>query len=89
MKLAQLLLAPRLGCRDRTELGPVFRLVARRPGPATWASDWREGENNSTRVIRGGSWRNHGAICTASFRLGGVPGDAYQNLGFRLACIGE
>lgn len=38
----------------------------------------------SVRVIRGGSWNNNGVNCTASNRNSNEPGNANNNLGFRL-----
>ena len=43
--------------------------------------EWSRG---SDRVIRGGSWNNQGVNCMASNRNRNEPGNANQNLGFRL-----
>jgi formylglycine-generating enzyme required for sulfatase activity len=51
-----------------------------------WCADLYD-PKDSTRVWRGGSWRNHGRACRAAGRDGGSPSDGYHYLGFRLARV--
>jgi uncharacterized protein (TIGR02996 family) len=41
----------------------------------------------SARVIRGGSWLNHGLHCRSANRSGYVPSFRYYFLGFRVALV--
>ena len=51
-----------------------------------WCADpWNEG--SSERAWRGGSWKNSGAGCLATFRFKGEPTIRYNNLGFRLVRV--
>ena len=47
-----------------------------------WCWDLWEG---SSRVIRGGSWRDSAGGCRSAYRDGDVPGGRFHSLGFRLA----
>lgn len=46
---------------------------------------WHGPENDSDRVIRGGSWKDDSQSCTAVIRNYYHPGDRYYHVGFRLA----
>jgi uncharacterized protein (TIGR02996 family) len=66
-----------------------------------WCSDWYDegyyanspradppGPSGSViRVFRGGSWRDPGRYCRSADRSGGLPGDRYDYLGFRVALV--
>ena len=41
----------------------------------------------SSRVLRGGSWRNFARLCRAAYRDDGTPGNRYSISGFRLVCV--
>jgi formylglycine-generating enzyme required for sulfatase activity len=38
------------------------------------------------RVVRGGSWDVVAALCAVAYRVGDLPGDRYEKLGFRVVC---
>ena len=48
-------------------------------------SGWEIGDNTS-RVIRGGSWVDDPWNCRSAYRDYGPPDDALNGLGFRVAC---
>ena len=66
-----------------------------------WCQDWYDADyyknsptNNpkgqstgSSRVLRGGSWRNFARLCRAAYRDDGTPGNRYSISGFRLVCV--
>jgi len=43
-----------------------------------------EGDDDSRRVIRGGSWVGAAALCRSAFRFRSLPGNRDWNRGFRL-----
>ena len=48
-----------------------------------WTGSWYT--EGSTRALRGGSWDDLDKNCRAAYRLGGTPGDWYNDVGFRVA----
>jgi len=40
-----------------------------------------------SRVLRGGSWMNHGWLCRSAQRFRNSPGNSTTNYGFRLVCV--
>jgi formylglycine-generating enzyme required for sulfatase activity len=52
-----------------------------------WCADQVGPKVGSTRVIRGGSWIDHGPICQTTFHSGYGPALRSNNLGFRLARV--
>jgi hypothetical protein len=44
-----------------------------------------EGRTGDNRVLRGGSWINNGRNCRSANRNNNSPGNANNNIGFRLA----
>jgi uncharacterized protein (TIGR02996 family) len=52
-----------------------------------WCADFHGGKKSTARVIRGGCWSIHGALCAAANRGEREPDDASQYLGFRLARV--
>jgi formylglycine-generating enzyme required for sulfatase activity len=56
-------------------------------GAPTDGSAWLEsGNENSTKVIRGGSWVSDPRNCRSAYRDGNSRDDRNTNLGFRVAC---
>lgn len=49
-------------------------------------SAWLSEENSSYRVLRGGSWFNHGFNVRSDARSSSSPGGIYDILGFRVVC---
>jgi formylglycine-generating enzyme required for sulfatase activity len=61
-----------------------------------WCSDWygeysddkiadpQGPKKGGLRVLRGGAWNRHSELCRASHRGRGLPGDRYNNVGFRV-----
>jgi formylglycine-generating enzyme required for sulfatase activity len=49
--------------------------------------EWTSSPEGSSRVVRGGGWRNQAASCTASYRDWDVPGNSFSSLGFRLLAV--
>jgi formylglycine-generating enzyme len=43
--------------------------------------------NESVRVVRGGSWYDRGRHCRSSYRFGSVPSFRYRYCGFRLSAV--
>lgn len=54
-------------------------------GAPTNGMAWMAGENESTRVIRGGSWEGIEAICRTSSRFKANMNIGYDDVGFRIA----
>ena len=54
---------------------------------ANTVTDPQGGASGTSRVERGGSWRNLADFCTVGRRGYDSPGDRYGILGFRLACL--
>jgi formylglycine-generating enzyme required for sulfatase activity len=48
-------------------------------------SDPKGADTGSYRVLRGGCWSEHAYSCRVAFRGDYAPGDAYSDLGFRVA----
>jgi formylglycine-generating enzyme required for sulfatase activity len=56
-------------------------------GAPTDGSAWLEsGNENSTKVRRGGSWRLSPGDCRSAYRIGNSRAFRYHGLGFRVAC---
>ena len=53
--------------------------------PAQPMTDPTGPDTGDNRVLRGGSWINHGRDCRSASRNGYSPGDANYDIGFRLA----
>ena len=51
---------------------------------AEGGSDPTGASSGSSRVFRGGSWRNNSGYCAVSYRNLKYPGDRYNDLGFRV-----
>jgi uncharacterized protein (TIGR02996 family) len=65
-----------------------------------WCADWHDGDfyrhgpardpqgpgTGSFRVLRGGSWADHGRSCRAANRHRALPVSRYNNFGLRVAC---
>ena len=49
-------------------------------------SVWEEGGDDSTRVLRGGSWANDPWDCRSAYRLYDPPDDRSSHIGFRVVC---
>ncbi len=49
--------------------------------------EWTSSQEGSDRVIRGGSWYDHGSNCTAANRLWVGPGIRCSIVGFRLLAV--
>jgi formylglycine-generating enzyme required for sulfatase activity/uncharacterized caspase-like protein len=54
-------------------------------GAPTDGTAWLDNNHNQSHVMRGGSWRNEASLCRSSFRLSGAFGQAFNNVGFRVA----
>lgn len=50
-------------------------------------SAWLSGGDSSRRVLRGGSWINHGELCRAALRKWTAPGVRDDRLGFRVVAV--
>jgi len=50
-----------------------------------WCEDWYDNDN-TYRVVRGGSWDNNAEYCRVSHRYNYHPDGRYYFIGFRLAC---
>jgi formylglycine-generating enzyme required for sulfatase activity len=55
-------------------------------GAPTDGSAWVEGDNQTLRLLRGGSWGNLPANCRSAFRNGLARDSQYTDNGFRLVC---
>ena len=53
----------------------------------TDGSVWEEGGDDSTRVLRGGSWGNNPWGCRSAYRNYYSSGNRYFNIGFRVVCV--
>ncbi|MDJ0774847.1 MAG: formylglycine-generating enzyme family protein [Mastigocoleus sp. MO_167.B18] len=49
-------------------------------------SPWIEDNNNTHRVLRGGSWSNLPAYCRSAFRYYDDPNYGYEDFGMRVVC---
>ena len=49
-------------------------------------SAWTTGDDDSLRVLRGGSWFNSPRYCRSAFRTGNARGFQLSSIGFRLVC---
>jgi formylglycine-generating enzyme required for sulfatase activity/uncharacterized caspase-like protein len=49
-------------------------------------SAWLSDNDNHLRLLRGGSWSFDPGYCRSAFRVGGLPDDAYADVGFRVVC---
>jgi formylglycine-generating enzyme required for sulfatase activity len=52
-------------------------------------SAWLSSDQNSLRVIRGGSWNSAQEECRSGFRTNDYPNDQFNGLGFRIVCSGS
>jgi formylglycine-generating enzyme required for sulfatase activity len=50
-------------------------------------SAWLSQDENSSRVLRGGSWHNYPGDCRSATRYGINPAFDYNDLGFRVVCV--
>ncbi|HEY9817311.1 MAG TPA: formylglycine-generating enzyme family protein, partial [Candidatus Obscuribacterales bacterium] len=55
-------------------------------GAPTDGNAWVTGDNDSERVLRGGSWLDAPGICRSAFRYNYDPDARSYNLGFRVVC---
>jgi formylglycine-generating enzyme required for sulfatase activity len=55
---------------------------------SAWIDEEVKEDKNSmnVRLLRGGSWRYHPALCRSAFREGGRPVIRYDGIGFRVCC---
>jgi eukaryotic-like serine/threonine-protein kinase len=56
-------------------------------GAPTDGSAWLTEKDDSYRVLRGGSWILNPGLCRSAIRDGYDPGNRYDFLGFRVACV--
>jgi formylglycine-generating enzyme required for sulfatase activity len=57
-------------------------------GSAWWDGLGRQEEDQNTRrLLRGGSWYFYPRDCRSAYRGPLQPGDAYDNVGFRVVCL--
>jgi formylglycine-generating enzyme required for sulfatase activity len=55
-------------------------------GAPTDGSPWLTG-TDSRKLLRGGSWYNNPWLCRSAFRYRNRPGNAADNVGFRVVCL--
>jgi len=48
-----------------------------------WCFDWAPGQVGTSRVVRGGSWKNYADYCRVAMRGTFSPGNAHDDVGFR------
>jgi formylglycine-generating enzyme required for sulfatase activity len=93
---------PNLGrtCRVGSYRANKFGLYDMHGNVYQWCSDWYGKDyykdsprkdpqgpaSGTTRVLRGGSWYDHGWDCRAAYRGNDTPGGHDFNVGFRVAC---
>ncbi|YAF98947.1 MAG: SUMF1/EgtB/PvdO family nonheme iron enzyme (plasmid) [Nodularia sp. CChRGM 3473] len=57
-------------------------------GSPTNGGAWLTTEDNSLRLLRGGSWRYVPAYCRSAYRNPREPNSRFSNIGFRVVCDG-
>ncbi|MEM9446973.1 MAG: formylglycine-generating enzyme family protein [Cyanobacteria bacterium P01_E01_bin.6] len=55
-------------------------------GPPTDGSAWLTEDSDARRVNRGGSWYPYPRLCRSACRDDDLPGDHYDDIGFRVVC---